>query len=164
MDQRFREHVDALRPLLEKLRKMKAVKVSNRRAGDVPDRGIYLLSEGRKYLYVGRSNDIHQRLARLPRRFTSQRRIIGVLACAGSIGLSAWRARRIDGSTQVSICLQTRQDTHPEHGGSLRRGERSDQTGSSRNLRRGHAPRALQRLRQSLAKFPGLSARQQPPS
>lgn len=32
MDQRFREHVDALRPLLEKLRKMKAVKISNRRA------------------------------------------------------------------------------------------------------------------------------------
>lgn len=72
MDQRFREHVDALRPLFERLRAMTPIRVCDRAGANIPDRGVYLLSEGKQHLYVGRSNDIHGRLARHCRPSSSE--------------------------------------------------------------------------------------------
>lgn len=63
MDAVFVAHVEALRPQLEKLLAMVPVKPSNL-PRDMPKRGIYLLSEADKYLYVGRSNDIRARIGR----------------------------------------------------------------------------------------------------
>jgi hypothetical protein len=64
MDARFRLHVDALRPSLRKLLTMPPVRVCDRSAQNIPDRGVYLLSEGRTHVYVGRSNAIQKRLSR----------------------------------------------------------------------------------------------------
>jgi predicted GIY-YIG superfamily endonuclease len=62
MDERFREQVDALRPKIEALLSMKPIRVCDRVKKEVPARGVYLLSEGKKRMYVGRSNNIHARL------------------------------------------------------------------------------------------------------
>lgn len=64
MDRKFLKHVEALRPKIRELLKTKGIKVCERRGPDIPDRGVYLLSEGRRHVYVGRSNGIHQRLGR----------------------------------------------------------------------------------------------------
>jgi hypothetical protein len=64
MDRRFLAHVKSLRPSIRKLVGMKSVAVCNRVGRDIPKQGVYLLSEGRRHLYVGRSDDMHQRLAR----------------------------------------------------------------------------------------------------
>lgn len=64
MDQRFRAHVDSLRPSIRKLIQMTPTAVCDRNGRNIPKQGIYLLSEGRKHFYVGRSDDMHGRLAR----------------------------------------------------------------------------------------------------
>jgi len=56
--------VENLRPNIDTLLGMQAVKVCNRLGKGVPDRSVYLLSEGRNNLYVERSNGIHARLGR----------------------------------------------------------------------------------------------------
>ncbi len=61
MDPRFETHIEALPSALEELLHREPKKVpllSNR----VPAAGIYLLSEGSRHLYVGRTRDIGKRL------------------------------------------------------------------------------------------------------
>ncbi len=61
MNQRFRAHVESLEPKLQGLVSMSPIKV-----GDLPETmaksGIYLLSEGTRHLYVGRSKRLRHRL------------------------------------------------------------------------------------------------------
>ena len=61
MDQRFRRHIEALPSALEELlhSEPKKVPLLSRR---VPAAGVYLLSEGPRHLYVGRTRDIGKRL------------------------------------------------------------------------------------------------------
>jgi len=61
MDAVFVAHVESLRPQLEKLLAMDSVKPSSL-PREMPKRGIYLLAEAGKDLYVGRSNDIRNRI------------------------------------------------------------------------------------------------------
>ena len=63
MDAIFLAHVEALRPKLDALLAMPPVKPSLL-PKDMPKAGVYLLSEGGEYLYVGRSNDIRGRIGR----------------------------------------------------------------------------------------------------
>lgn len=58
MDPRFAAIVESLQPALDRLKSMQAF------AGPLPIgvRGVYLFSEGGRHLYVGRSNNIRQRL------------------------------------------------------------------------------------------------------
>ena len=63
MDSKFVAHVEALRPKLDALLSMKPCKPTSL-PRDMPVRGVYLLSEGDKHLYVGRSNEIKARLGR----------------------------------------------------------------------------------------------------
>jgi predicted GIY-YIG superfamily endonuclease len=63
MDSKFIAHVEALKPKLEALLAMAPVT-----PGTLPtkmiQKGVYLLSEGAKYWYVGRSNNIKGRIGR----------------------------------------------------------------------------------------------------
>lgn len=63
MESKFLAHVEAIRPKLERLLAMQPVKPTTL-PSNMPSRGVYLLSEGDRHLYVGRSNDIRARLGR----------------------------------------------------------------------------------------------------
>jgi predicted GIY-YIG superfamily endonuclease len=63
MDTEFLTHVAALKPKLDALLAMAPVKPSLL-PKVMPKAGVYLLSEGGEYLYVGRSNDIRGRIGR----------------------------------------------------------------------------------------------------
>ena len=63
MDAKFVAHVESLRPKLSELLAMDPVSPF-RLPRDVPKAGVYLLSEGRRNLYVGRSNNIRSRIGR----------------------------------------------------------------------------------------------------
>ena len=63
MDSKFVAHVSALRPKLDELLSMNPVTPVTL-PSKMPARGVYLLSEGDKHLYVGRSNEIRARLGR----------------------------------------------------------------------------------------------------
>ena len=61
MNKKFRDHIEALEPSFKALLDMPAVHAAAL-PREVPPRGIYLFSEGRQHLYVGRSNRIRKRL------------------------------------------------------------------------------------------------------
>lgn len=63
MDEVFLAHVETLRPQLNRLLRMLPVKPSAL-PKEMPKDGIYLLSEGARHLYVGRSNGIRGRIGR----------------------------------------------------------------------------------------------------
>jgi len=63
VDAIFLAHVDALRPSLEKLLAMTPVKATSL-PKTMPAAGVYLFSEGKRPLYVGRSNGIRRRIGR----------------------------------------------------------------------------------------------------
>jgi uncharacterized protein (UPF0297 family) len=63
MDAKFISHVEALKPQLDRLLGMQPVTPSAM-PKDMPLRGVYLLSDGDKPLYVGRSNTIRKRIGR----------------------------------------------------------------------------------------------------
>jgi hypothetical protein len=60
---RFAAHVEAMEPLLQRLLDAPPVKVEDLPA-IMQTAGVYLLSEGDRHLYVGRSNNIVGRLGR----------------------------------------------------------------------------------------------------
>jgi hypothetical protein len=68
MNRKFKIHVEQLHSAFEKLRK--GTPCTTRQ--DMPAKGVYLFSEGRKHLYVGRSNNI-------PRRYATHRSMQGAL-------------------------------------------------------------------------------------
>lgn len=72
MDAVFLRHVDALRPKLERLLAMEPVKPTSL-PREMPVAGVYLLSEGDRHLYVGRSNAIRRRIGRHCRPGATQR-------------------------------------------------------------------------------------------
>lgn len=63
MDSKFLAHVKALKPKLDALLSMKPYKPTSL-PRDMPDHGVYDLSEGDNHLYIGRSNEIKARLGR----------------------------------------------------------------------------------------------------
>jgi len=63
MDSQFISYIEALKPKLDELLKMDPVTPENL-PKIMPEKGIYLLSEGEHHLYVGRSNNIRKRIAR----------------------------------------------------------------------------------------------------
>jgi hypothetical protein len=70
MNAKFARFVDSLEPKFQALVRMKPVCVEQL-PSVVPKQGIYLFSDGRKHLYVGRSDNIRRRL-RLHCRASSQ--------------------------------------------------------------------------------------------
>lgn len=63
MDSKFIAHVEALKPKLTLLLAMAPVTTTTLPT-KMPQRGVYLLSEGARHWYVGRSNDIRKRIGR----------------------------------------------------------------------------------------------------
>jgi len=63
MDAVFIAHVESLRPKLERLLAMQPVSACQV-PRDAPKRGVYVLSEKGQHLYVGRSNDVRERIGR----------------------------------------------------------------------------------------------------
>ena len=63
MDRKFIAHVEALRPQIQRLLGMEPV-TPDSLPMIIPKKGVYLLSEGQKHLYVGRSNNIRSRIGR----------------------------------------------------------------------------------------------------
>jgi len=61
MDSKFVAHVEALEPQLNRLLEMPPVK-PERLPSKMPLKGVYMLSEGKFHLYVGRSNRIRGRI------------------------------------------------------------------------------------------------------
>ncbi len=72
MDQQFISYIEALKPKLMHLLEMTPV-TPEILPGLMPEKGIYLLSEGEHHLYVGRSNNIRQRIARHSNRGATHR-------------------------------------------------------------------------------------------
>jgi len=62
MNETFRLHIEALHPVYERLIVAAPFKYADLARQRVPERGIYLLTEGSRHLYVGRSDNIRQRL------------------------------------------------------------------------------------------------------
>jgi predicted GIY-YIG superfamily endonuclease len=62
MDHPFERIIESLEPSLERLLAMEPVRIGSI-PRDFPVSGVYLLSEGPKHLYVGRSRNIRRRLA-----------------------------------------------------------------------------------------------------
>lgn len=62
MNETFRRHVEALHPAYERLIASTPFKYADLAKQAVPERGIYLLTEEGQHLYVGRSDNIRQRL------------------------------------------------------------------------------------------------------
>ena len=67
MNARFTKYVHGLQPKLNELLRMKAFKM-NVLPKDLPKAGIYLFSQRRRHLYVGRSSNIRRRLRNHCRR------------------------------------------------------------------------------------------------
>jgi len=63
MDAKFLSHIEALKPQLERLIRMPPVTPVTLPT-KMHRKGVYLLSERDKHLYVGRSNDIKERIGR----------------------------------------------------------------------------------------------------
>jgi hypothetical protein len=63
MHPRFAALTDALAPKLEQLLAMKPLRYGELPL-DMPEKGVYLFSSGRKHLYVGRSNVLRKRYYR----------------------------------------------------------------------------------------------------
>ena len=63
MDAQFASHVEALRPQLARLLAMQPVTPESLPT-KMFESGVYLLSDGEQHLYVGRSNDIKERVGR----------------------------------------------------------------------------------------------------
>ncbi len=63
MDSKFIAHVETLKPKLKLLLAMAPVTAAAL-PRQIPQRGVYLLSEGERHWYVGRSNDIKNRIGR----------------------------------------------------------------------------------------------------
>lgn len=61
MDRTFWEHVESLHPLFERLMEMKPVKISQL-PKSLPEKCIYLFSDGVNHLYVGRTRNLRYRL------------------------------------------------------------------------------------------------------
>lgn len=61
MNDTFRAHVESLHPSFERLMAMRPVSARSL-PPNVPQRGIYLFSEGDDHLYVGRTNRMRDRL------------------------------------------------------------------------------------------------------
>ena len=62
MNETFRLHVEALRPAYERLLASTPFKFADLAKQVIPKRGVYLLTEGERHLYVGRSDGIRNRL------------------------------------------------------------------------------------------------------
>src|SRR2546423_1290743 len=62
MNSEFRQLVDSLEPKLKALIAMTPVRYADLPRA-MPERGIYLFSEGGRHLYVGRTNRLRRRLA-----------------------------------------------------------------------------------------------------
>ena len=62
MDSKFISHVETLKPQLKSLLSMPAITPVTL-PSKMFRKGVYLLSEGEKHLYVGRSNDIKKRIS-----------------------------------------------------------------------------------------------------
>ncbi len=62
MNETFRQHVESLHPAFERLVAAKPFKYIEAAAQALPVRGIYLFTESESHLYVGRSDNILQRL------------------------------------------------------------------------------------------------------
>jgi hypothetical protein len=60
MDPRFAALTDRLAPKLKKLLAMKPLRYGELPL-DMPEKGIYLFSRGKKHLYIGRSNVLRKR-------------------------------------------------------------------------------------------------------
>ena len=63
MHKSFKKFADNLHPRFCQMKRMVPVKFESF-PSDMPDAGIYLLSEGKRHLYVGRSNRIRRRLGK----------------------------------------------------------------------------------------------------
>ena len=63
MDPRFAALTDRLAPKLKKLLAMKPLRYGELPL-DMPEKGIYLFSRGKKHLYIGRSNVLRKRYYR----------------------------------------------------------------------------------------------------
>ena len=61
MDQNFAEAVESLHPSFERLLTMTPAG-HGRLPRDMPKQGVYLFSEGNRYLYAGRSNNLRTRV------------------------------------------------------------------------------------------------------
>ena len=61
MDEKFRQFVETLRPSFERLMKMPPLKMSAL-PPKLPEKCIYLLSEGANHLYVGRTRKLRNRM------------------------------------------------------------------------------------------------------
>ena len=61
MNQAFRDLVESLEPRFQALVAMQPVRYGSLPSA-IPERGIYLFSEGHEHLYVGRTNGIRKRL------------------------------------------------------------------------------------------------------
>ena len=62
MNEVFRQHVKALNPAYERLIASTPLKFADQARQSIPERGVYLLTEGERHLYVGRSDNIRKRL------------------------------------------------------------------------------------------------------
>ena len=62
MNETFRQHLDALHPAYERLIASAPFKFAQLAEQRIPERGVYLLTEGERHLYVGRSDNIRKRL------------------------------------------------------------------------------------------------------
>ena len=95
MDAKFRSLVEALAPKHEELLGMPPVDFSSL-PKSMPDRGVYLFSEGDRHLYVGRTNTLRKRIANHCRRGADHRK-----------AAFAFRlAREITGNIKASYTLQ----------------------------------------------------------
>ena len=68
MNQKFRDLVASLEPKYRALLEMEPVRFGSL-PKEIPERGIYVFSEGGQHLYVGRTNGIRRRLRIAARRF-----------------------------------------------------------------------------------------------
>ena len=73
MDSKFVAHVESLRPKLQALLAMPAVKPTHL-PPMMPKAGVYVLSEAGRPLYVGRSNDIRARIGNHSRPGATQQK------------------------------------------------------------------------------------------
>lgn len=66
MNEKFRQHIESLHPLFERLRNSTPFQFASLQnvfpANILPKAGIYLFSDGEHHLYVGRTNNIRKRL------------------------------------------------------------------------------------------------------
>jgi len=156
MDPIFATHIKKLQPQLNLLLKMLPV-TPEKLPFKMPLKGVYLFSKGKRHLYVGRSNNIRKRIGRHCRPVPQTVWRLSLSTLRERLpGIFRLHTRRVKGRVkrlwkiQHSLRPLLQLSSHSQNEPEIRWGNKTDTSGTSRNICGCGSQNTVQWFRQSL--------------